>query len=143
MSTKDFKDDEEVTRLDDLLYSLENGDTSDSSPKRRKSWTEFFKKKSKSNKIHPKKKVQATNIPRSFKIPFWVISVSRFLKLYESGARRLERHAILKERGDLVNLQMTKSHGPVIFVSHEWGSYRHPDPNGCLVHVLCKSLRKC
>ena len=146
MTSKEYDNDseEDVTGLDDLLYSLEKPEDPESPRpqirKRKESKSWFWKNVSK-NKIYPSiANDKMSKISMQPYIPFWVISISRFLELYENGDRKLERHKILKERGDLVNLQ-NKPHRTVIFVSHEWASYRHPDPSGTLIHVLCKSLR--
>ena len=28
-----------------------------------------------------------------------------------------------------------------MFISHQWNSFNHPDPDGCQIQVLCKILR--
>ena len=71
------------------------------------------------------------------KFPLWCMRVSRLLELYDGieGAI-LEPHHILKARKDVVRIQRGKN-AKIIFISHEWYDYNHPDPNGFQLKHLC------
>ena len=71
------------------------------------------------------------------KFPLWCMRVSRLLELYDGieGAI-LEPHHILKARKDVVRIQRGKN-AKIIFISHEWYDYNHPDPSGFQLKHLC------
>ena len=71
------------------------------------------------------------------KFPLWCMRVSRLLELYDGveGAI-LEPHHILKTRKDVVRIQRGKN-AKIIFISHEWYDYNHPDPSGFQLKHLC------
>ena len=71
------------------------------------------------------------------KFPLWCMRVSRLLELYDckEGAV-LEPHHVLKARKDVVRIQRRKN-AKIIFVSHEWCDYNHPDPTGTQLKHLC------
>ena len=49
----------------------------------------------------------------------------------------MDVHQYLKSRGFLTRWQDVRSDSEVIFVSHEWLSWAHPDPKGEQLRVLC------
>jgi len=69
-----------------------------------------------------------------FLYPMWVVSMQKFLSFNE-----VEPHQVLARRGDLV--QYTPGMGPVIFVSHEWAGFNHPDPDMRQLKVFQEALR--
>jgi ankyrin repeat protein len=54
----------------------------------------------------------------------------------------MEVHQELKSRGFLTRWQDVPSDSEIIFVSHEWLSWAHPDPEGEQLRVLCRVLEK-
>ena len=52
----------------------------------------------------------------------------------------MEVHQELKSRGFLTRWQDVPSDSEIIFVSHEWLSWAHPDPEGEQLRVLCRVL---
>lgn len=81
------------------------------------------------------------------KFPMYVISVKDFIKRYDYMGAVLESHDVLKEIGILKTMSTSSSTTKevVVFVSHEWYAYHHPDPNGIklghLVAILKRFLR--
>ena len=76
-----------------------------------------------SKKIHPSKSQARRRFSREVKYPMYVLSVRKFIRLYSrSKFPKIETHAVLKSRGDLVMWQDVK--GKIIFVSHEWAVRR-------------------
>jgi len=54
----------------------------------------------------------------------------------------MEVHQELKTRGFLTRWQDVPSDSEIIFVSHEWLSWAHPDPKGEQLRVLCRVLER-
>ena len=54
----------------------------------------------------------------------------------------MEVHQELKSRGFLTRWQDVPSDSEIIFVSHEWLSWAHPDPKGEQLRVLCRVLER-
>jgi hypothetical protein len=71
------------------------------------------------------------------KFPLWVMKVSRLLELYDGKAGAvLEPHLVLKARKDIVRIPRG-TEAKIVFVSHEWYDYNHPDPTGLQLKHLC------
>eukprot|EP00397_Hematodinium_sp_SG-2012_P001434 GEMP01001436.1.p1 GENE.GEMP01001436.1~~GEMP01001436.1.p1 ORF type:complete len:979 (+),score=217.72 GEMP01001436.1:192-3128(+) len=71
-----------------------------------------------------------------FQFPMWVVPIDVVLSM-----DRVESHQVLKAKGLLVEHRLADQ-GPVIFVSHQWLSTTHPDPDGNQFKVLQKALRR-
>jgi len=69
------------------------------------------------------------------KYPMYLISVQDFLKLYEPDKNILDAHQVLKEKRLLHKFRdiSKDKHVNIIFVSHEWLGFEHPDPEGVYV----------
>ena len=75
--------------------------------------------------------------------PLHLISVETLLRLYANDpSARLEAHQFLKERELLTLWTDLPSTSKIIFVSHEWVGWNHPDPNGTQLQVLCRCLER-
>jgi len=63
---------------------------------------------------------------------------------YGDGGRGkiMEVHQELKKRDFLINWRDVSSDAEIVFVSHEWLSWAHPDPNGEQLRVLCRVLKR-
>jgi ankyrin repeat protein len=74
----------------------------------------------------------------------WLISLETMLMLYGEGSkgRIMEVHQELKQKGFLMNWRDIPSDADIVFVSHEWLSWSHPDPNGAQLTVLCRILER-
>ena len=76
--------------------------------------------------------------------PMWVISLDTLEDLYGSNGKRqvVEVHQELKRRGLLMRWSDLPSDAEIIFVSHEWLSWAHPDPEGEQLFVLCRVMER-
>jgi len=74
------------------------------------------------------------------KFPMWVMHVKKLLELYEDGDSVLDVHQVLQKKGVLVDQSTLSASSTVIFVSHEWLGWLHPDPKGVQLRVLVKVL---
>eukprot|EP00939_MAST-03C_sp_MAST-3C-sp1_P003435 g3435.t1 len=83
-----------------------------------------------------------SKILKDRKFPLWIMSVKRLLELYHRKNKILECHQVLRDQGDVIRYQSLSSDSPIIFVSHEWVDYAHPDPTGYQLDVLCEILYK-
>jgi ankyrin repeat protein len=74
----------------------------------------------------------------------WLISLETMLMLYGQGSkgRVMEVHQKLRKRDFLLNWTDVPSDAEIIFVSHEWLSWAHPDPEGEQLRVLCRVLER-
>ena len=74
----------------------------------------------------------------------WLISLDTMLMLYGKGSRGhvMEVHQELRDQEFLVNWRDVPSDAEIIFVSHEWLSWAHPDPDGVQLRVLCRILER-
>lgn len=80
--------------------------------------------------------------------PMFLISVRRFLEIYGEGAtsasssHRLACHQVHLANGDLTTSDDVPMGSHIIFVSHEWLAWEHPDPDGVQTSVLCRVLQR-
>eukprot|EP00938_MAST-03A_sp_MAST-3A-sp1_P000415 g415.t1 len=74
----------------------------------------------------------------------WLMSMSTLLRLYGKAGKRevMEPHQQLMQRGDLIRWINVPSDAEIVFVSHEWLSFAHPDPDGTKLRVLCRVLER-
>ena len=74
----------------------------------------------------------------------WLMSLDTMLGLYSSDTKKciVDVHQKLKRLGLLVNWRDIRSDSEVVFVSHEWLSWAHPDPKGEHMKILCRVLRR-
>jgi hypothetical protein len=79
------------------------------------------------------------------KYNMYLINTSTMFKLFADEDDRKKNikicHQDLLQRGQLTRFEDLPLSSFVIFVSHEWSGFNHPDPNGRHIHVLCKTLR--
>jgi len=78
------------------------------------------------------------------KYDMWLVSLDTLLMLYgsEGKGRVMEVYQELKRRGFLTRWQDVPNDAEIIFVSHEWLSWAHPDPEGKQLRVLCRVLER-
>ena len=74
----------------------------------------------------------------------WLISLENLLMLYGEKSRGyvMEVHQELKRREFLTPWHSVSSDAEIIFVSHEWLSWAHPDPDGDQLRVLCRVIER-
>jgi ankyrin repeat protein len=74
----------------------------------------------------------------------WLISLETLLTLYgrEGKSRVLDAHQDLLEKNLIVRWADVPSDAEIVFVSHEWLSWAHPDPQGEQLRVLCCALQR-
>merc|ERR1711871_135048 len=74
----------------------------------------------------------------------WLISLENLLTLYgKKGYRRvMDVHQFLKRRHLITPWHSVTSDAEIIFVSHEWLSWAHPDPDGDQLRVLCRVIER-
>jgi ankyrin repeat protein len=74
----------------------------------------------------------------------WLISLETVLMLYgkDSHGQVMDVHQELKKRGFLTRWHDVTSDSEIVFVSHEWLSWAHPDPEGNQLRVLCRVLER-
>ena len=74
----------------------------------------------------------------------WLISLDTFLTLYGKLGNNnvMDVHQDLKQQNLLIQWQDVPSDGEIVFVSHEWLSWAHPDPEGHQLRVLCCALER-
>ena len=58
------------------------------------------------------------------------------------GLAELESHQALLRRGELVRYDPGRHAGRIIFVSHTWAGYAHPDPENEQLHCLKRVLQR-
>ena len=69
----------------------------------------------------------------------FVMSIGSFLERYGTGGRKLESHGALRRQGLVCEWDRTSE---VLFISHEWTSVAHPDPDGQQTAELCTFLER-
>ena len=74
----------------------------------------------------------------------WLISLENVLMLYgkDGRGRVMEVHQELKRQEFLTPWRDVPSDAEIVFVSHEWLSWAHPDPNGEQLRVLCRVVER-
>ena len=75
------------------------------------------------------------------KFPMWAMSVKDFISRYDRKGAILDSHDVLKDEGLLQKMPVGEQKH-VIFISHEWYSIHHPDPDGIKLGHLCSMLRR-
>ena len=85
------------------------------------------------------------------KFPMYLVPLDQLQQIYggnEPRERRIEAHQVLKKRGELVRWTDLPNDANIIFMSHEWVGWSHPDPHGIqlktfLGYVFSFFLRFC
>ena len=70
--------------------------------------------------------------------PMFLINFSTLKKLYGDGTKKIESFQTLQKRGDLVKWSEDLE-GEIIFVSHEWLAFNHPDPKSEQMRTLIRA----
>jgi ankyrin repeat protein len=79
------------------------------------------------------------------KYDMYLLSVSKMLNLFGNEENRKKNmhlcHQDFLREGDLIRFEDLPMGTFIIFVSHQWNGFEHPDPNGVQLRVLCSTLR--
>ena len=82
------------------------------------------------------------------KFPMMLMPLGTLFKMYGFGGAKqtsvLHAHQVLEARGNLVKWRDLRNpkRACIIFVSHEWVSWDHADPDGEQLRVLCRVLHR-
>ena len=76
----------------------------------------------------------------------YLMKLTIMMKLFGSVSDRkknlnLCHQDLLEMKGALTRFEDLPMGSFVMFVSHQWNGYHHPDPNGRQLEVLCKVMR--
>ena len=101
--------------------------------------------------IHRRKnKIKSVTLHRrdstasDLKFPMYLIPLDQMQIMYggkEARHHRIEAHQDLKQRGELVRWEDLPFDAHIIFVSHEWVGWSHPDPHGIQLKTFLKVMQ--
>ena len=83
----------------------------------------------------------ATNM----KFPMYLVPLDQLHRLYggkDPRHERIEAHQKLKQRGELVRWEDLPFDANIIFLSHEWVGWNHPDPHGIQLKTFLKVMKR-
>ena len=79
------------------------------------------------------------------KFPMYLISLDQLQRLYggtEPRYDRIEAHQELLRRGELVRWMDLPIDAHIIFFSHEWVGWNHPDPHGVQLKTFLRVMQR-
>jgi hypothetical protein len=79
------------------------------------------------------------------KFPMYLVPLDQLHQLYggaEPRHERIEAHQNLKQRGELVRWEDLPIDAHIIFLSHEWVGWNHPDPHGIQLKTFLKVMKR-
>jgi len=79
------------------------------------------------------------------KFPMYLISLDQLQRLYggtEPRYDRIEAHQELLRRGELVRWVDLPIDAHIIFFSHEWIGWNHPDPHGVQLKTFLRAMKR-
>ena len=83
----------------------------------------------------------ATNM----KFPMYLVPLDQLHRLYggkDPRHERIEAHQKLKQRGELVRWEDLPFDANIIFLSHEWVGWNHPDPHGIQLKTFLNVMKR-
>ena len=83
----------------------------------------------------------ATNM----KFPMYLVPLDQLHRLYggkDPRHERIEAHQKLKQRGELVRWEDLPFDANIIFLSHEWVGWNHPDPHGIQLKTFLRVMKR-
>jgi hypothetical protein len=83
----------------------------------------------------------ATNM----KFPMYLVPLDQLQRLYGGKVPRhdrIEAHQDLKQRGELIRWENLPIDAHVIFLSHEWVGWNHPDPHGIQLKTFLRVMKR-
>ena len=79
------------------------------------------------------------------KFPMYLVPLDQLQRLYggaEPRYDRIEAHQKLLKRGELVRWIDLPIDGHIIFFSHEWVGWNHPDPHGVQLKTFLRVMQR-
>ena len=79
------------------------------------------------------------------KFPMYLVPLDQLHRLYggkNPRHERIEAHQELKRRGEIVRWEDLPFDANIIFLSHEWVGWNHPDPHGIQLKTFLKVMRR-
>jgi ankyrin repeat protein len=79
------------------------------------------------------------------KFPMYLVPLDQLHRLYggqDPRHERIEAHQELKQRGELVRWEDLSIDAHIIFFSHEWVGWSHPDPHGIQLKTFLKVMKR-
>jgi hypothetical protein len=80
------------------------------------------------------------------KYGMYLLSLHKMMRLFGSSTDRKNNynlcHQDLLKNQELIRYEDLPMNAFVMFVSHQWLGYDHPDPNGVQISTLCTTLRR-
>jgi ankyrin repeat protein len=79
------------------------------------------------------------------KFPMYLVPLDQLHRLYggkDPHHPRIEAHQELKRRGELVRWEDLSIDAHIIFFSHEWVGWNHPDPHGIQLKTFLKVMKR-
>jgi len=79
------------------------------------------------------------------KFPMYLVPLDQLHRLYggkEPRYYRIEAHQELKRRGELVRWEDLPFDANIIFLSHEWVGWSHPDPHGIQLKTFLRVMER-
>lgn len=81
----------------------------------------------------------------ALKHEMWVLQLDVAIERYLDVPRKYNRAEVfqkLKKEGVLTNWNNIEEESTLIFISHEWVGYKHPDPNGVQLRTVLRVLQR-
>ena len=95
---------------------------------------------------HEKKTVfRRLSTASNMKYPMYLIPLYQLHRLYggkDSRHERIEAHQKLKRRRELVSWEDLPIDAHIIFLSHEWVGWNHPDPHGIQLKTFLRVMKR-
>jgi hypothetical protein len=79
------------------------------------------------------------------KFPMYLVPLNQLDRLYggkDPRHTRIEAHQELKRRGELVRWENLPIDAHIIFLSHEWVGWSHPDPHGIQLKTFLQVMKR-
>jgi len=79
------------------------------------------------------------------KFPMYLVPLDQLHRLYggkDPRHERIEAHQKLKQRGELVRWEDLRFDANIIFLSHEWVGWNHPDPHGIQLKTFLRVMKR-
>jgi len=79
------------------------------------------------------------------KFPMYLVPLDQLHRLYggkDPRHERIEAHQNLKQRGELVRWEDLPIDAHIIFLSHEWVGWNHPDPHGIQLKTFLRVMTR-
>ena len=75
----------------------------------------------------------------------WLLRLDEAIDRYLKEPRKhecVEVYQDLQSQGALTNWKLVEKDAAIIFISHEWVGWKHPDPHGIQIHCALRALQR-